>query len=398
MLSWVWGVLRPQLVPLFPPLPPPQQDIVAEKGRQNDLNANTELHMVDIFNQCRASKLWQRKGDRVKLGRWSSWVNANKYYQGELATLLLVIVYMGAVKGWWKTADDIPILQSSIAFLDTSDDKDAADGSCDEDEEESATLAPPGAAGSSSCRAALSRQHVSAFPKGLARGGAGGDGASSGPAPVNAAAKAAPRSAISSMATIGGDPSRTVKESNWKLKAIRSKSLNTLHFVAQVVSNKFGNMMVCVMDVGLRHFAAYFDTTKTRIKRLGGAQIINEELANFKMADVLCDAFAEFSNPEALSQVGFSHPSNREWLPHGVIMQEAALATSWLQLICSVGNAFFMSGMTLSHTYPGIFVPLASEGPQVKEKCLRQCQEDFGLLTALEANAQANAFAAALLK
>lgn len=62
VLSWGWGVLRPQLVALFPPLPPPQQDIVAEKGRQNDLNVDTELHMVDIFNRCRAGKLWERKG------------------------------------------------------------------------------------------------------------------------------------------------------------------------------------------------------------------------------------------------------------------------------------------------------------------------------------------------
>ena len=75
-------------------------------------------HMAMVFHRCSLSAVFAKKGPRVKLGRRASWLNANRAWKGEQMPALLVLTYMGVLRGWWKSVDEgVPVGSSTMQFL-----------------------------------------------------------------------------------------------------------------------------------------------------------------------------------------------------------------------------------------------------------------------------------------
>ena len=75
------------------------QDISHEKGMHLDAGFGTPEHMNTAFALCGQSKILRLKGVRVKMGRWSSWQNRFRSHRGEKMVMLLVLAYIGVVRG-----------------------------------------------------------------------------------------------------------------------------------------------------------------------------------------------------------------------------------------------------------------------------------------------------------
>ncbi|CAK0827487.1 unnamed protein product, partial [Prorocentrum cordatum] len=94
------------------------EDICAEKGMLDDFGIGTENHKEYVWNMVKNSIAWSIKGSRVKIGRSASWINANREWRGKKMEVLLVLVYIGMLHGWWKSLDGVPITPSAMKILE----------------------------------------------------------------------------------------------------------------------------------------------------------------------------------------------------------------------------------------------------------------------------------------
>lgn len=367
------------------------EDIAKEKNEHMAINVGTEQHQRDMWVACRNSKLWRLKGERVKLGRWSSWIHANRWQRGERMALLLVLTYMGVRKGWWRTADDIPSFLSRRKFEGEALDEQAkakAPSEAMSGASVGGTASGASAASSSSSGGAGSASAAPGLVAGPVVGAAApSSSGASGPitgAPSAGSSTAVAQATLSATSRMGHSAPRAVKDSNAQLKEVRQSAENTLHFAALVLSNAFGNQMSDVVDVGLKHFSDFFDMQKTRMKTARGFLELKLELARGGMANVVVKAFEELDCPASLEQIGFLHPFEHASTQPGGIKQETQLAEVLLELILSTGTSFLCSSMVWSHTYPGHFVLLASADERDQARCLQEMQVDFERLTSME--------------
>ena len=93
---------------------------ICDEIKDFTLNRGSEEHMADIFNRVKLCDAFQKKGERVKLGRWASWLRATKSWRAKKMQVLLVLVWAGTKRGWWKSFADLPLLSPGGA--DVADD------------------------------------------------------------------------------------------------------------------------------------------------------------------------------------------------------------------------------------------------------------------------------------
>ena len=90
---------------------------ICEEKHIWDLDMGSEEHMKSVFEGLKWSRVFTCKQDRVKLGRWASWFNANRAWRGQKQPLLLILCYMGVRKGWFTSMGDLPIFSSTQTEL-----------------------------------------------------------------------------------------------------------------------------------------------------------------------------------------------------------------------------------------------------------------------------------------
>lgn len=332
--------------------------------------------MQRLFRQLPETKLLRRKGVRVKLGRWSSWLNAHRDFRGEGAVLLLLLVYMGTCKGWWKSVEQLPAFSARSAMLElTPDEVEATERSGLLHEVDAVPAAPASSSSSSSGAAppAASGQRGSAA--------AGSGDARPSPQPAH------PRAAISTMTTKkGGEVVPTsVRDSNAALRGMRKRCQNTLHFCAQVLFNFYGSRTADVIEVGLRQFSSFFDRGKTVCKTRSGALDFHKHLVDWGMTDVVGRAMQDLENPENMHLIGFADVAEADFLPEGCLFEEECLATALFNLVVATSKSFIMSAMTYSSSYPGRFLALVDiHSAERRAEILSDLKNDFDLLNSLE--------------
>lgn len=96
-----------------------------------DLDAGSREHRLRVWEAASRCKIFFTKGSRVKLGRWSSWLNANRWYRGQKYPMLMILVYIGILRGWWASADEVPALNYRLAQLEDGAATDEM-GSCEQ--------------------------------------------------------------------------------------------------------------------------------------------------------------------------------------------------------------------------------------------------------------------------
>eukprot|EP00959_Pyramimonas_sp_CCMP1952_P179644 3756154-Pyramimonas_sp.AAC.1 len=112
----------------------------------DDFGIGTENHKEYVWNMVKNSIAWSIKGSRVKIGRWASWINANREWRGKKMEVLLVLVYIGMLHGWWKSLDGVPITPSAMKILEV-DSGDEGEGPAEGDGDGAGSGAAPAAGG-----------------------------------------------------------------------------------------------------------------------------------------------------------------------------------------------------------------------------------------------------------
>ena len=69
---------------------------ICDELKDFTLNRGSEEHMAEIFNRVKLWEAVQKKGERVKLGRWASWLRAAKSWRAKKMQVLLAFVWAGA--------------------------------------------------------------------------------------------------------------------------------------------------------------------------------------------------------------------------------------------------------------------------------------------------------------
>ena len=372
------------------------QDISHEKGMHLDADFGTPEHMDAVFALCGQSKFMRLKGVRVKMGRWSSWLNSFRSLRGEKMVMLLVLAYVGVVRGWWTSALDLPFVSSKYKFkldVETDDCVVVADAHA-VPAQPAGPVTLPGA--SSSSGAAASASAVAAAPS-------SGSGSGSG-APVAQPVPNVGKSGFSlaGVAQASAAPkqasSRSVKLSNECLSAVRKGCANTLHFAALVLSNKFGNQAAEMVDAGTLAFAEMFGKGKTTCKTRVGALHWHQDLAAGGVLNTISDAFANMGNPEIVDRVDFLPSEEFEVQSAEAIAQDNIISQVWFDLVVSLSWRYATSTMTYSAVYPMKFILLIMAGEEKKKELLAEFKADWELLCRMERMALDDQWVAGFLR
>lgn len=360
------------------------QDLVRELARGCDAHIGSEEHYELIWNLCKQHPVFSSKGCRTKFGRWASWLNANKLWHGRRVVFLLVLIFMGIKQGWFTSASDVMIARAPTALPAVVGEDGALSGGA-------GSSAAQGASSSSSSGAAAGSASSSGTKAsaGAASSSSSGAGAPAGTASSSSSGLAATVSSGAAMAGAKGTPPppRTVKDSNEQMRLSRGRCANTLHFVAKVLANRFGNQLCDVVAMCTQPFATFFDMGKTITKTPQGSLAWHIDLAVGSFGGVLRQAFGAMADAETLHYIGFLAPSDFRFVEASESDQDCALAQKMLELIMSESFHWLMSTMTWSDSLPGAFLPLLSRDEQARKACLQKLEEWFKVLCRLEQTA-----------
>ena len=354
------------------------EEICREKLLHLDGDFGQAVHMQRVFNMCADSKMFRTRGNRVKMGRWSSWLNSNRYWQGEKATVLMILTYMGMLYGWWKTTDDIPSVAASLRFLEVDLEDEAFEEVIAVDGEVPAVGVASASSGASA---------VAAHQPGDVASSSSSSSSALLAAPTHVSAKhgAEPSKAVSTLSKDGNvHQIRGVKESNQALNRMRGKCVNTLHFVASVLSNWYGGKVTEVIDAGVGTFADFFDLSKTVCKTVRGSLQFHKSYVNNGVEQLVVKAIAAIESSNVMERIGFTAPAISQYVPEGLKIEEACLATLLFDLILAESREFILSAMCFSHCYPFGFLALVEASDAEKVLSLSQLKKDWKLLCKLE--------------
>lgn len=84
------------------------ENICKERGLVGH-DFNTKTHQQQVWDSLRFCKTLQRKGAKVKLGRWLGWFRALDEKKSEWSIFLMFVVVLGIEKNLWKSVWDSPL-------------------------------------------------------------------------------------------------------------------------------------------------------------------------------------------------------------------------------------------------------------------------------------------------
>ena len=335
-----------------------------------DSGFGTPEHMNTVFALCGQSKVLRLKGVRVKMGRWSSWLNSFRSHRGEKMVMLLVLAYIGVVRGWWKSALDLPFVAGKYKFM-----SDVESDDCVVVADAHAVRAQP--AGPSTIPGASSSSGAASSASAVASASSSSSGSGSGepvaqPVPNVGTSGFSLAGVAQASAAPAQANSKSVKLSNECLSAVRKRCANTLRFASLVLSNKFGNQAAEVVDAGTLAFAEMFDKGKTTCKTRVGGLHWHQDLAAGGVLNTISDAFAYMGYPEIVDRVDFLPSEEFDVQTAGAILQDNLLAQVWFDLGVSLSWRYATSTMTYSAVYPMKFILLIMAGEEKKKELLAE--------------------------
>ena len=338
---------------------------ICEEKHIWDLDMGSEEHMKSVFEGLKWSRVFTCKQDRVKLGRWASWFNANRAWRGQKQPLLLILCYMGVRKGWFTSMGDLPIFSSTQTELTPEElnpePEELPRGAAPDPKELPRGAAPPSQTTATTSTAAAASSEPKELPRGAAPEPLGSSSGSLRGAepkflfghpsgPTGGPSDEVPL-AVADAGQAGRDVGLapcTVKESNQELKKIRAASMNTLHFVSKVLGNKYGNKVCECIDMATSPSCQFFDEGKTRCKTVMGKREWQMWLANGGYQDIMRQTMHIFNDPEAMRTIGFIPGMAYEMVDPALAEQDGNLAQLLLKLCMAECYTFLLSTMTWS--------------------------------------------------
>lgn len=366
---------------------------------------SSQEHFQAVWERCAGHDLCRIKGPRVKLGRWASFLNANREWARKRTLYLLIILYMGLSKGWWANVSEVLIDAGDWELADiekcAGNESDkvlpqvlalGSDGAAASGiSSSSSTAAPHGSASSSS---SVAPPGCTATGSTAGAGGASSRGAGSNDSAcgriqsrsslVGGPSGSRPPIAVGTTLKPKGDEPRSVKDSNQAVQVKRGKAKHTLDFVARVLGNAYGNAVANIINPATGPFAEWFDTGRTITKTVRGNREWHIGLCTGDMTKVLCSGFEALETPSELEAMGFVPPSHAEFADPGAIRQDAHLADLLVRLVMAEAFNFLLSSMTFSDCLPGYFMVLLSGDSGLRKHGLLQLSGWFRLLCDME--------------
>lgn len=99
--------------------------------------------MEPTFLKMKSAVVFHKKQERVKLGRWASWLNANRSWRHSRCALLLDLMDMGCKTGWFNRWEDRPTFDTVSPAVGAID-PDVASGAAGGRAVRRAPTTPPG--------------------------------------------------------------------------------------------------------------------------------------------------------------------------------------------------------------------------------------------------------------
>lgn len=317
---------------------------ICDELRLPMLERGTPEHMQHVFGMVQSLKTFTNKGDRVKLGRWASWFRATVSWRGKKMLTLLVLLFMGITKGWWKSLAELPLL-------------------CVLENELAAELAEP------SEQPGAQSSPSSSSASGLR------------PQPVPADGDAGQLDEAHPAAPVD---KKYVAASNEEVKQVRLGSKHHLQFCANLLANHFGNSLAEQTQRLAQPLCQWLDMMKTQCASPQGTADWHVDLVSGSLDEVISDTWAMLADPQELNEIGYLSKLDFEYYTEAELEQDVKLAEIMFDTMAAVSQQFLMSGMTWTSRYPGRFVGLLAKDGAARQQHADHIKHDFQLLLDLQ--------------
>lgn len=359
------------------------KDICHELGEDGP-EMGSEEHMRRIFERLSSCPKFHSKGVRVKLGRWQSWFKATNDWRGQRFTVLLVLLYLGLRKRWFKSLKELP--WTSLPDIGGGMEGEAH---AEPQQQVKNELTTPGSALGSMSSASAPAHQAPCGPSPAPRSSSSSSPAPPTPRPREVATPAVCASGVAP-APNSSDTPRTVRDSNAELRKVRSQCKNTLHFCCLVLSNRFSHQITDCVDIVCDPSNQFFDLGITECRTREGNLHFHLGLCHGGFKHVMDRMLSKMHCPEALKAIRFLPIEGAGMYEEAQLQQDAYLANLMLSIWMSVAKNMLMSSMAFSHRFPGFFIALLDPDRDARAAALRRIEGWAKLLAAAEVCALAD--------
>ena len=335
----------------------------------------TPEHLEKVWADLQRLEVFNRKGTRVKLGRWGSWFQAARSWDGQRNGCLLVLLYMGITRGWWCDLSDLPLKGLGCIHRGGADDADG--GSAPTTSE--AGAASSSTAGSASSSGVTGVASAAAAPSGPAAGAA----ASS--ASGGAAHPSAPLERLS------------VKESNAEVQRLKLGAPHHLAFCAQVLGNSFSCGVAQIILACCNPIAVFMERMKTACSSPHGNESWHIGMAKGSLNDPFVEVWNLLSNVANLEALGFLPKIDWREYSKAELDGDNKLAEVLCDVMFSVIYQVYISMLNSTHRYPVAFLGLLDPDAEARQQHFKRMKVEFEQLLNLMREAHNFPFAKAFL-
>lgn len=327
------------------------------------MDRGSPQHLTKVWDDLKSLEIFTKKGTRVKLGRWGSWFQACRPWDGQRTAGLLILLYMGVARGWWTDISDMPLKGLVIiAAIESDLGEDGGQGG--------PPLGEPVAVGGAASWASSSSTSR-----------CGASSSSSAPvAPLGPSASALP----SGSARIGLGP-MTVSQSNQEVQKLKLSAKHHLAFCAQVIGNAFGCAVSKVVLEICEPITSWINLMKTVCTTRRGNLYWHIDLLKGSMLEVFAQSWSVLCSPPLLEDCGF--------FP----VVDCELADVLFEVFASVTTQCYLSMLWYTERVPGAFIGLLDENLPDRRLWMERLRGDFRCVLKLMEEAHNSAFMAAFL-
>lgn len=342
------------------------------------VDRGTPAHFQKVWNDIKGLEVFRKKGTRVKLGRWGSWFRACRSWDGMRNGCLLVLLYMGVLRGWWRDLADMPL--KGLGVADRSE-CDPVDGQAPGEAASSAGGAAP-AANNSSASSSSSSSAVAAPP-----------------APAAGAGQTARAKTAGVISTVprAGLERLSVKDSNAEVKKLRLAAKHHLALCGQVLGNDFSVAISKIVLEVCQPIVSWIDLMKTACATPWGSEEWHIDFAKGSMLKPFQESWSVFSNAALLEQCGFLRKIDWKHYSEEEVAGDNKLSEVLFEVHAGVIVQCYLSSLFWVSRYPGAFVALLDADKKAQRQHLDLTRNDFQLLLKLMEASRNSSFAKALL-
>lgn len=324
----LWAALD-ESNPLFEALYQP----IAEDLSLNGPDIGELDHVRRVWLTGKSIMVDRNKGVNPKNSRWFSFETKSVHFFPELHLTLLVLVYVGFRRGWWRSVEACPLFFEGATF----------------GEDDGRDLVVPGEASAPSAACVATE----------------GDEEEGHEDPEG------PSSSKFNMSTGRAEVSKR-----------RKQCISTLNYTVQLLSRGLNLRLWKVIALAPQKLQTFFNEQVTSLKTRCGARCANIELVDSRLAQVGLDVLLTFNDPQLFASLGFSPPlAGRPPSPKQVEADGIVASSLWKFLLHLCGR---LGELSFQYQMPPLcFVALTDARRQAD--WLRKMEELWTILERLEA-------------